>query len=134
MENDKGPDDIVIDAAIKGAIRGDIPADCVAIILYTTFPSREAAVNAGRVLVEEQCAGCVNILPSMTSVYVWNGTTEVADETVLLAKMPPEAFASAARKVMALHPYDTPAILALPVVSGSEPYLAWLRGGTRADR
>lgn len=134
MANDKGPDDIVIDAAIKGTIQGAVPADCVAVILYTTFPSREAAVNVGRLLVEGQFAGCVNILAGMTSVYVWNGVTEVADEAVLLAKMPPAAFDGAARQVLALHPYETPAMLALPVVSGSEPYLAWLREGTRTDR
>ncbi len=70
----------------------------------------------------------------MTSVYVWQGATEVADEAVLLAKMPPAAFDDAARRVLALHPYETPALLALPVVSGSEPYLAWLSAGTRTDR
>lgn len=80
MENDKGRDEIVLSGAV--------PADCVAVILYTTFPTREAAVNAGRSLVERRLAGCVNIIPAMTSIYVWDGKTEIADEAVLLAKMP----------------------------------------------
>lgn len=122
MENDKGRDEIVLSGAV--------PVDCVAVILYTTFPTREAAVNAGRSLVERRLAGCVNILPAMTSIYVWDGKTEIADEAVLLAKMPGLAFAAAAEAVQKLHTYDTPAILALPVSAVSAPYLDWLISGT----
>lgn len=122
MENNKGRDEIVLS--------GTVPADCVAVILYTTFPAHDAAVNAGRALVEQRLAGCVNVLPAMTSVYVWDGKTEVAQEAVLLAKMPGHAFAAAADAVHKLHPYDTPAILALPVVALNAPYLDWLSAGT----
>lgn len=122
MENDKGRDEIVLSGAV--------PADCVAVILYTTFPTREAAVNVGRSLVERRLAGCVNIFPMMTSIYIWDGKTEVADEAVLLAKMPSLAFAAAAEAVQQLHTYDTPAILALPVAAVSAPYLDWLVSGT----
>ena len=122
MENDKGRDEIVLSGALS--------ADCVAVILYTTFPTHEEAVNAGRTLVERRLAGCVNVLPAMTSIYVWEGRTEVANEAVLLAKMPGEAFRAAADAVHKLHGYDTPAILALSVTAVNAPYLAWLRAGT----
>lgn len=118
MANDKGRDEIVLSGAV--------PADCVAVILYTTFPSHEAAANAGRILVEQRLAGCINVLPAMTSIYVWQGKTETAEEAVLLAKMPGAAFAAAADAVHKLHPYDTPAILALPVAALNTPYLNWL--------
>lgn len=126
MENDKGRVAIVLE--------GSVPPDCAAVILYTTFPTHDAAVNAGRKLVEQQFAGCVNILPGMTSVYVWNGATEVAEEVVLLAKMPAAAFRLAAEAIAESHPYETPAILALPVLAASHAYLNWLRAGTRIDR
>ena len=126
MENDKGRDEIVLSGAL--------PADCVAVILYTTFPSHEAAVNAGRVLVERRLAGCVNVLPAMTSIYVWGGKTEVAAEAVLLAKMPRADFQAAASAVHQLHPYETPAILALPVPMLNAPYLDWLVTGTQKDQ
>ena len=82
-ENNKSPDQILVE--------GSLPADCVAALIYTTFPSREAAIAAGKTLVEERSAGCNNILPAMTSVYVWKGVTEVADEVVLIAKVPSDA-------------------------------------------
>lgn len=124
IENDKGRDQIVLSGAV--------PADCVVVILYTAFPTTEAAVNAGRILVENRLAGCVNVLPTMTSIYVWDGRTEVENEAVLLAKMPGRAFAPAADAINKLHPYDTPAILALPVPAINVPYLNWLSAGTDA--
>ena len=78
-ENNKSPDQILVE--------GSLPADCVAALVYTTFPSREAAIAAGKTLVEERSAGRINILPAMTSVYVWKGVTEV----VLIAKVPSDA-------------------------------------------
>jgi periplasmic divalent cation tolerance protein len=128
MENNKGHDS----SAVKSALVGTLPADCVAALLYTTFPTREGAIAAARRLVEEGLAGCVNILPAMTSVYVWEGATEVADEVVMIVKVPPDRMQLAADAVRCQHPYETPALLVLPVVAGGGDYLAWLRAGTRS--
>ena len=116
--------------AVKLELQGTLPPDCVAAFLYTTFPTREAAVAVATRLVEEHLAGCVNIIPGMTAVYVWNGATEIADEVVLIAKMPPSRLEAAAMAVRLHHPYDTPALLVLPVVSGGAEYLDWLRAAT----
>ncbi len=100
-------------------------------MIYATFPDRATALTLGRDLVEKQLAGCINILPSMTSIYVWNGTTETTEEAVMIVKLAAEATERAVAHILANHPYETPAVLVLPVVDGSPAYLDWLRGGTR---
>ena len=107
-----------------------IPPDCAAVLVYATFPSEPLAVNIGRQMVEARLAGCINVLPGMTSVYVWEGKTETSSEVVLIAKMPANAAERAVAFIKANHPYDTPAILVLPVAGGSAEYLAWLALGT----
>ncbi|MGQ0456632.1 MAG: divalent-cation tolerance protein CutA [Hyphomicrobium sp.] len=99
------------------------------VVLYATFPDREAALAVGRALVEGRLAGCVNVLPAMTSVYVWKGRTETSDEAVLLAKLPAAGATAAIAFIAKRHSYDTPAILALPVTAGFQPYLDWLAAG-----
>jgi periplasmic divalent cation tolerance protein len=117
-ENDKAPD--------HGLVEGTLPGDCVAALIYSTFPSRDTAIVAGRELIERRLAGCINILPGMTSVYAWKGTVEVADEAVLLAKVLPYGVAAASEALLRLHPYETPALLVLPVPMVGKGYLDWL--------
>ncbi|MFT3731037.1 MAG: divalent-cation tolerance protein CutA [Hyphomicrobium sp.] len=100
-------------------------------MIYATFPDQATALAAGRDLVERGLAGCVNVLPAMTSVYVWKGATETAEEAVLIAKLAAEGAERAAAYIVANHPYETPAVLVLPVTGGSDAYLDWVRTGTR---
>jgi periplasmic divalent cation tolerance protein len=100
-------------------------------MIYATFPDREQALAVGRRMVEEGLAGCINVLPSMTSVYVWKGATETSDEAVMIAKLAASGADRAVANIVANHPYETPAVLVLPVLSGSADYLAWVRAGTR---
>ena len=101
------------------------------VMIYATFPDRQAALALGRDLVEQGLAGCINVLPSMTSVYVWKGETETAEEAVLIAKLARAGADRAVSHIIANHPYETPAVLVLPVVGGSSEYLNWVAGGTR---
>lgn len=121
-ENDKALD--------HGLVEGRLPDGVPAALIYSTFPSRDAAIAAGRALVEGRFAGCINILPSMTSVYVWKGATEISDEVVLLAKVGAEGVQAAADALLRLHPYETPALLVIPVPMAGAAYLDWLRRGT----
>jgi periplasmic divalent cation tolerance protein len=82
-------------------------------------------------MVERGIAGCVNVLPGMTSVYVWEGVTETSEEAVLIAKLAAEGADRAVAHILSNHPYETPAVLVLPVAGGSRDYLDWVRGGTR---
>lgn len=65
----------------------------------------------------------------MTAIYAWGGEIEVADEVVLIAKVPGAHVAAAMAAVRAVHPYQTPAILVLPVAAINGGYLDWLRSG-----
>lgn len=106
------------------------PADGVAMI-YVTFPDRASALALGRDLVEQGLAGCINVLPAMTSIYVWKGVTETAEEAVMIVKLAREAADRAVAHIIANHPYEMPAVLVVPVAGGSSDYLDWIRTGTR---
>ena len=112
---------------------GGVAAPAAAVVMiYATFPDRETALTVGRSMVEQGLAGCVNVLPGMTSVYVWKGATETSDEAVLIAKLAAEGAERAGAYILANHPYEMPAALVLPVTGGSADYLAWVRAGTKS--
>ena len=98
-----------------------------AIIVFMTASNGEEAARLADMLVGAHLAACVQILPEMESVYRWQGKIERAPEILLLAKTTRSKFEELEREVRALHSYDTPEIIAVPVVAGSAPYLEWLR-------
>ena len=97
-----------------------------AIIVFMTASSGEEAARLADMLVGAHLAACVQILPEMESVYRWEGKIERAAEILLLAKTTRSKFEELEREVRALHSYDTPEIIAVPVVAGSARYLEWL--------
>jgi periplasmic divalent cation tolerance protein len=111
-----------------------------AVFVYTTYPSLVEAEKAGRALVDGRLAACVNILPGMISVYRWQGAVERAEEVVMIVKTRASCAEQVRTSVRATHPYDTPAIVVLPVESIDERYFAWIvaqtdvGGKSEADR
>ncbi len=102
-------------------------ADAVdAIVVFMTAPSGEEAARLAEMLVGAHLAACVQILPEMESVYRWQDKIERQAETLILAKTTRAKFEELEREVRALHSYDTPEIIAVPIVAGSAPYLEWL--------
>ncbi|MFG1374614.1 divalent-cation tolerance protein CutA [Xanthobacter oligotrophicus] len=101
-------------------------------LVYTTFPSREAAENVARALVAERLVACANILPGMVSIYRWEGQVERADEVVMILKTTTARASDVVEAVRARHPYEVPAILVLPVEGGLAAYLGWI-GAEVAD-
>src|SRR6476620_10258203 len=100
------------------------------IVVLMTAASGEEAARLADMLVGAHLAACVQILPEMESVYRWQGKIERQSEVLLLAKTTRAKFADLEREVRALHSYDTPEIIAVPVVDGSAPYLDWLTKAT----
>jgi periplasmic divalent cation tolerance protein len=100
--------------------------DTDAIVVFMTAANGEEATRLAEMLVGAHLAACVQILPEMESVYRWQGKIERQSEILLLAKTTRAKFAELEREVRALHSYDTPEIIAVPVVDGSAPYLDWL--------
>jgi periplasmic divalent cation tolerance protein len=101
-----------------------------AVFVYTTYPSIVEAEDAGRALIEQHLAACVNILPGMISHYRWQGTIERAEEVVMLIKTRALLAEEVCAQVKAHHSYETPAILVLPIESVDQTYLAWMMAET----
>jgi periplasmic divalent cation tolerance protein len=100
--------------------------DSEAIVVMMTAGSREEAARLAEMLVGARLAACVQIMPEMESVYRWQGTVMRDPDTLLLAKTTAACFNELVREVRALHTYDTPEIIALPITHASQQYLEWL--------
>lgn len=96
------------------------------IVVLLTAANGEEAARLADLLIGAHLAACVQILPEMESVYRWEGKIERQAEILLLAKTTRSRFEDLEREVRALHSYETPEIIALPIVAGSAPYLEWL--------
>ena len=101
-----------------------------AIVVFMTAANGEEATRLADMLVGAHLAACVQILPEMESVYRWQGKIERQSEVLLLAKTTRAKFDDLEREVCALHSYNTPEIIAVPVLAGSGPYLDWLKQAT----
>jgi periplasmic divalent cation tolerance protein len=98
-----------------------------AIVVFMTAANGEEAARLADMLVGAHLAACVQILPEIESVYRWQGKIERQAEVLLLAKTTRGKFDELEREVRALHSYDTPEIIAVPVTAVSTPYLDWLK-------
>src|SRR5271167_2709085 len=97
-----------------------------AVFVYTTYASAVEAEKAGQALIGGRLAACVNILHGMVSVYRWQGVIERAEEAVMIIKTRASLAEEVRASVKATHPYDTPAILVLPIESVDEGYFGWI--------
>jgi periplasmic divalent cation tolerance protein len=101
-----------------------------AVVVLCTFPSADKAAEIARVLVGEQLAACMNI-SAVRSIYVWKDELQDDAEALGIIKTTAERFAALRQRIVELHPYEVPEIIALPVGEGHAPYLAWLAEQTR---
>ncbi|MEK6750079.1 MAG: divalent-cation tolerance protein CutA [Pseudomonadota bacterium] len=95
-------------------------------VVYCTCPEGDGAVALATALVEQKLAACVNLVPGIHSIYRWQGAVERATEVLLIIKTRRDRLEALAQGIRALHPYQVPEILALPVTAGFVPYLQWL--------
>lgn len=102
-------------------------AESIARIVLTSSASHDEAARLARLLVEERLAACVSILPGAESVYRWQGAVESAREELLFIKTTEERLAALQARLLALHSYQTPEFLVLPVEAASSAYLRWLQ-------
>jgi len=102
------------------------------LVVLCGCPDEATAAQIAAALVAERLAACVNRLSGIRSTYHWKGELRDEAEVLLLIKTTTPLYAAVELRLRALHPYDLPEIIALPVVQGSDPYLAWLGAGCRA--
>lgn len=96
-------------------------------VVLVTAPVAEAA-GLARKLVEEGMAACANIVPAVRSIYRWKGEICDDEESLLVIKTTTAQFAALKARVVQLHPYEVPEVIALPITEGHRPYLDWLKG------
>jgi periplasmic divalent cation tolerance protein len=101
------------------------------VLLYITASNPKEAKKIGKTLVRERLAACANIIAPISSVYWWKGKLEQGDEVLLIAKTKQRLAHKAIRRVKALHSYECPCIVALPVVAGNPAFLQWISDETR---
>lgn len=102
-----------------------------ALVVLVTTPTTERAAEIARALVEERLAACGNVVPGLRSIYRWEGKVQEDDEALLVLKTTRDRFEALRERVLSLHPYEVPEVIALPVEAGSAPYLSWLAAETR---
>lgn len=96
------------------------------LVVLVTTSSVEEAQTIARALVAERLAACVSVVPGVRSVFFWEGRVQDEAEALLLVKTRRERYDALQRRILDLHGYAVPEILALPVEAGSATYLAWV--------
>ena len=104
-----------------------------ALLVITNLPDVASAQKLAHALVEQRLAACVNLLPAVQSVYRWNNAVEEAAEVMLMIKTTMTRYATLEQAIQALHPYELPEVIALPVSAGLPAYLGWIAQETRKE-
>ncbi|UNK43006.1 divalent-cation tolerance protein CutA [Luteimonas sp. S4-F44] len=95
-------------------------------------PDAATAQRIARALVDAHLAACVNLVPGVTSIYRWQGQVQTDTEVLLVIKTTNDRLEALSERLRALHPYDVPELVALPVVGGLADYLHWVDAETAA--
>ena len=103
-----------------------------AILVLTNVPDRAVATALAQALLADRLAACVNIGGPIESIYHWRGRIETGQEIPVAIKTRPALYSNVEGAIRKIHPYDTPEIVAIPVVDGDARYLAWLAAETAA--
>src|SRR6266851_5092603 len=99
-------------------------------IVLVTCGSIAEARRIGRNVVEKKLAACANLVPGVESIYAWKGKVECAREVLVVIKTMATRVPELAREVKRLNSYDVPEFIVLPIIAGSQNYLAWLQDST----
>jgi periplasmic divalent cation tolerance protein len=104
------------------------------VAVLTTAPSADVADRIGTTLVEERLAACANLVPGVSSVFRWKGEVSREAEVLVLLKTTAARLGALRRRLVELHPYEVPEVIALDIREGHAPYLDWVRAevGTSA--
>ncbi|HBP86901.1 MAG: divalent-cation tolerance protein CutA [Nitrospira sp.] len=102
------------------------------IVVLVTVGSDEEAKRLASILVKSGLAACVNIIPGVRSIFLWDGKIAEEQEFLLLAKTVNKAFNQLVSLIKANHSYTVPEIIAIPIQQGSEEYLTWIREATKS--
>lgn len=103
------------------------------VLAFCSCPDAATASRIAQALVGERLAACVSVLPGVRSVYRWQGNVERADEVQLLIKTGADRMPALAERIVALHPYELPEVVAVEAAGGLPAYLDWVTAETTPD-
>jgi periplasmic divalent cation tolerance protein len=103
------------------------------VVVLSTVPADERGPALARALVDERLAACVNLVPGLRSIYRWQGAVHDDGESLAIIKTTRARLPALLARLPALHPYEVPEAIALPVSAGHLPYLAWVAAETVAE-
>ena len=103
-------------------------------IIFSTIDDKEKGKEIGKRLVEQKLAACVNIIPSVESIYVWENKTVLDNENLLLIKVSSNCLEKTINRIKELHPYEIPEIIAVKIEMGNKEYLNWIEKGCGGNK
>jgi len=103
------------------------------LLVFCAFPDADTAAAVTKTLVGEKLVACGTILPGARSIYEWEGKLEDASEVLVLFKTAGPAYAKLEKRLLKLHPYDTPEIVAIEAGGVSKAYATWVAVATAAS-
>jgi periplasmic divalent cation tolerance protein len=102
------------------------------LVVYVTTPSKEVGERIARVLLEQRLIACANLIMPVQSFYTWQGESQADEEVLMILKTRADLFQSELiPAIQAIHPYQVPEIIALPILMGAQSYLNWMEEATR---
>jgi periplasmic divalent cation tolerance protein len=96
-----------------------------------TFGNKEEALSIGKVIVQENLVACVNIINNVNSLYIWQDKLQDDQEVIMIAKTTSDRMPMVIERVKALHSYECPCIVGLPIGNGNPEFLDWIAGVVR---
>ena len=98
-----------------------------ALLVFCTLPNSDKAVELSHAVVNERLAACANLLPAVRSIYKWQGKLQDENEVLVIFKVTADGFERLKARILELHPYEVPEVLAIPIEQGHRAYLDWIR-------
>ncbi len=105
--------------------------DVTHLLVLSTCPGSITAKNIAQRVVEEKLAACCNIIADVQSHFRWVNKVDNANEYLLIIKTTTEAYAALEERIKAMHPYELPEIIAVPIHTGLHGYLDWVTNNTK---
>ncbi len=100
------------------------------LFVYVTAGDVAEAERIGEAVVDERLAACANVLDGMRSIFRWQGSVQKGSEAILILKTREDLFDALRDRIVELHSYELPCVVALPVATGHLPFLDWIAGET----
>ncbi len=104
-----------------------------AILVLCNCPDEINAMLIAEALVAERLAACVNRIPGIASTYRWRGQIQHDTENLLVIKTTRDRFEALRERILALHPYELPEVIAVDIAAGHTPYLDWIAAQSAPD-